>query len=94
VIEIKYDSFSTELYWTPLRDSAETLIADQSTSGSFSSEGGAGSKTAYVAERAYICEMTDTHGGGAGLLPVRYRKIHEPVAISSSGEFQIELDLG
>jgi hypothetical protein len=64
-----------------VRESAVTLIADQST-GSF-----AVSKTACVAERAYTFEMTDTYGDeiccqyGAGEFKITVNG--EPGAISS-----------
>jgi hypothetical protein len=65
------------------------LIADQSTR-SFSTEVGAGSKTAYVVEGAYIIETTDMYGDGiccqycAGEFITAVNG--EPVATSSSGD--------
>jgi hypothetical protein len=55
-------------------------------------EGGAVSKTAYVAEGAYTFEITGTYGYrvccqyGAGEFKITMND--EPVAINSSGEFQ------
>jgi hypothetical protein len=67
------------------------LVAGQST-GSFSTEDGAVTKTAYIAEGAYTYEMADTYGDGmccqcgAGRLKITANG--EPVATSSSGEFR------
>jgi hypothetical protein len=76
--------------WT-LRKSAGTLIAGQST-GSFSTEGSAVSKTKYIAKGTYTFEMTHTYGDGiccqyiAGEFKITANG--EPGAIISSGEFR------
>jgi hypothetical protein len=62
VIEVIYDGFPGETGWT-LRDSAGTLIAGRAT-GSFSTEDGTVSKTAFVADGAYTFELTDAYGDG------------------------------
>ena len=69
------------------------MIAAQST-GSFSTEGGAVPKTAYMAmaEGAYTFQTTDASGYGICCRdgPGRFKATvnGEPVAISSSGEFR------
>jgi hypothetical protein len=59
--------------------------------GSFSTEGGAVSKTAYIAEGAYSYEMTDTYGDGIccqyGAGEFHITVYGEPVAIISSEKF-------
>jgi hypothetical protein len=67
------------------------LIAGQST-GSFSTKSGAVSKSAYIAEKAYTFEMTDTYGDGIcyqyGAGEFKITVIGEPGDISSSGKFR------
>jgi hypothetical protein len=90
VIEVKYGDFPGETGWI-LRDSAGTLVGGQPT-GSFSTESGALSKTAYIDEGSYSYEITDMHGDGiccqhcAGEFEIAVNG--ELVAISSSGEFR------
>ena len=62
MIEVKYDDILAETGWS-LRDSAGTLVADQSR-GCFSTEGGAVSKTAYIGEGSHTYENPDTYGNG------------------------------
>ena len=79
-----------------LGDGAGTLIIAQST-GSFSTDGGAVSKTVYMAERAYTFEATDTYGDGIcrqyGASRFKATVNGEPIAISSSGEFRESFDV-
>jgi hypothetical protein len=67
------------------------LVTGQSA-GSFSTEDGAVSKTAYIAEGAYTFEMAGTYGDGIccryGAGEFKTTVSGEPVAISSSGEFR------
>jgi trypsin len=90
VIEVTYDGFPVETGWT-LRDSAGTLIAGQAT-GSFSTEDGTVSKTAFVAEGAYSFELTDTYGDGFccdyGRGEFKITVNGEPVVTGSNGAFQ------
>jgi trypsin len=90
VIEVIYDAFPGETGWT-LRDSAGTLIAGQAT-GSFSTEDGTVSKTAFVAEGAYSFEMTDSYGDGFccdyGRGEFKITVNGEPVVTGSNGAFQ------
>jgi hypothetical protein len=87
MIEVKYCDFPVEASWT-LRDSAGTLVAGQST-GSFTTDDGAVSKTTYTAEGAHHLYMTDTCGDGIrcqyGAGKIRFIVNGEPAA--SSGEF-------
>jgi hypothetical protein len=57
VIEVNDDDIPAKPSWT-LRESANVLVASQST-GSFSTEGGVVSKTAYITEGAHTFELTD-----------------------------------
>jgi len=90
VIEVKYDNYPAETGWT-LRDSAGTLIAGQST-GSFSTQSGTVSKTAFVAEGAYTFELTDDFGDGIcclyGTGEFKITVNGEPLAVVSNGEFE------
>ena len=90
VIEVKYDNYPAETGWT-LRDSDGTLIAGQST-GSFSTESGTVSKTAFVAEGAYTFELTDDFGDGIccqyGNGEFNITVNGEPAFAGSNGQFQ------
>jgi hypothetical protein len=90
VIEVTYDGFPGETGWT-LRDGAGNLIAGQAT-GTFSTEDGTVSETAFVAEGAYSFELTDTYGDGFccsyGRGEFKITVNGEPVVTGNNGAFR------
>jgi hypothetical protein len=90
VIEVTYDNYPSETGWT-LRDSAGNFIDGQSA-GSFSTESGTVSKTAFVADGAYTFELTDTFGDGIcceyGSGEFKITVNGELLVIASNGEFE------
>jgi hypothetical protein len=91
VIEIEYGDFPAETGW-PLRDSALVLLIAGQSTGSFSTEDSAVSKTAHITEGAYTFEMTETYGDGIccqyGASEFKITGTGEPVAIISISEFR------